>query len=230
MVKICAISDIHNKHKKIKIEPCVFVICAGDIYFQGRESEVRDFAKWFDKQPAKYLVMICGNHERDFETYWPESQDWIKEESPRTHLLMDSSVVIEGIKIYGSPVTPWFCSWAYNKARNQWEKDMHGVGLIKPYWDQIDDDTNILVTHGPPYGVLDELSYVDGTPKGQFVGCVDLMNRIKELKDLDLHIFGHIHCHGSSQVHRDGVSYYNASICDEMYLPSNPVTVIEYEK
>jgi len=98
----------------------------------------------------------------------------------------------------------------------------------------IPEDTDILVTHGPPYEILDEVFAVDGSSyrdhgmMPRYVGCVDLAARIKEVKP-DLHIFGHIHS-GHGQKHVNGVSHYNASICDEMYAPSNPITIIEYEK
>ena len=70
---------------------------------------------------------------------------------------------------------------------------------------------------------------VDGTFSGNHVGCSDLLKKVQEVKP-DIHVCGHIHVHGHSQLHRDGTSFYNVSICDEQYFPSNPITVIEYEK
>ena len=90
------------------------------------------------------------------------------------------------------------------------------------------NDTKILITHGPPYGILDQSSFADGTLRKEHLGCEDLMNRIKELKELDLHFFGHIHTPGGEQKHVDGVSFYNASICDEQYYPGNPITIVDY--
>ena len=78
-------------------------------------------------------------------------------------------------------------------------------------------DQAMMLAGSPKKGTQDALQYEQAK----------IQHRIKELKDLDLHIFGHIHCHGGSQVHRDGVSYYNASICDEMYMPTNPVRIVE---
>lgn len=235
-MKIIGMSDSHNRHNKYPSLPaCDVFIHAGDWSGQGLESETRNFAKWLNKQPAKHKIIVPGNHEKEFEYYLPLSRNWILEECPDAIILIEEQVVIDGIKFYGSPITPWFYNWAWNRARGDKSDTFYYNGkmgtrpAIKPHWDAIPDDTNVLITHGPPYGILDELHYVDGTPKGEFVGCDDLMNRIKEVKP-DLHLFGHIHYHGGQQKHVDGTSFYNISLCDETYSPTNGFTVIEYEK
>lgn len=250
MFKIVAISDTHNRHKQISVfketkynpidgedkeqEPLGgdIIIHAGDATGRGESGEIEPFIKWYGQLDFRYRIFIAGNHDFGFERD-PARYKKLCEDNG-VILLNHESIEIEGIKIFGSPWTPWFYNWAFNGARNPneqlaYSKQTKLIPLMKDLWNDIPLDTNILVTHGPPYEILDELQFVDGTPKGQFVGCVDLANKIKELKDLDLHIFGHIHCqHG--QKHIDGVSYYNVSICDEMYSPSMPVTVIDYEK
>ena len=218
-MKIVAISDTHNRHDKLVIPECDILIHAGDATGRGRESEVRKFARWYQQQEAGYLIWVPGNHEKDFEDCMPHSLQWFKEECPDGHILINNSINIEGINIYGSPVTPWFHDWAWNEYRGQ----------IANTWAKIPNNTNILITHGPPYQILDELVYADGSPRGEFVGCWSLAERIKELKDLDLHIFGHIH-NQAGQKHINGVSYYNVSICDESYYPSNPITIIDYKE
>lgn len=221
-MKIVAISDTHNRQNKLVIPECDILIHAGDWTSRGYRHEIRDFAKWLDKQvQCSEIVLIPGNHELEFENHLPASLEWFKEECPWAHLLINESIAIDGIKIYGSPITPFFCDWAWNKHRGD---------QIQPYWDAIPDDTNILITHGPPYGILDQTTYADGTIREDRLGCYQLMNRIKQLKDLDLHFFGHIHAPGGTQKHIDGVSYYNAAICDECYYPSNPITIVEYDK
>lgn len=220
MLKIVGISDTHNRHEKLLIPECDILIHAGDWTGMGFEHEVRDFAKWLNKQTqAKHIVLIPGNHELEFENALPLSMHWFKEECPTAHLLINESVTIEGIKFYGSPITPFFCDWAWNKHRGD---------VIQSYWDAIPDDTQILITHGPPYHILDQTTHADGTLRPDRLGCYQLMNRIKELKNLDLHFFGHIHACGGEQIHKDGVSFYNAAICDETYYPSNPLTIVEY--
>jgi Icc-related predicted phosphoesterase len=219
-LSIVAISDTHNRHNNLIIPHCDILIHAGDESGMGYEHEIRNFAKWFSKQPATHLIWTPGNHSVYFEDNYPLSLTWFKEECPNGVVLINSGVQIEGINIYGSPITPTFYKWAYMADRGE---------SIKKYWDMIPIDTNILITHGPPYGILDELVYVDGTPKGIFVGCQDLSNRIKDLKDLDLHFFGHIHAQANQERHINGTSYYNVAICDESYYPSNPPREVDYE-
>lgn len=218
MKTIVAISDTHNKHDNLVIPECDILIHAGDATGMGRESEIRRFAKWLNRQPAKHKIFVPGNHEVDFKDCLPHSLLWFTEECPEAHLLINESINIEGINIYGSPVTPWFLDWAWNVHR----------GEIKRYWDNIPDNTNILITHGPPHKILDETVFPDGTPNGQYVGCWSLTERINELKDLKHHIFGHIHHWGGQTVCKNGIMYHNAAICDETYYPGNAITIINY--
>jgi len=219
-MKLCVISDTHNRHRKLKIPPCDILIHCGDWTSMGYKHEVEEFAKWINKQDAGHIIVVPGNHELYFERFLPESKKWFTDHCPTAHLLIDESIEIEGIKIHGSPATPWFCDWAWNRAGE----------TIKKHWDAIPDNTNILITHGPPYSILDETTYATGEPKPGYLGCPYLLTRVKELKDLDLHFFGHIHSPGGRQKHSYGKSFYNCAVCDEIYFPSNPITVVEYEK
>lgn len=205
-IKIVAISDTHNAHDKVVIPPCDILIHAGDESFRGRKEEIEAFAAWFDKQPAKHLVWIPGNHSLGVEKHWPSSKYWLSDISPRTNILMNSDVTLEGLKIWGSPVTPWFHDWAWNVWRGE---------AIKKYWDMIPVDTSIVVTHGPPFGILDRVDNESGN-----VGCQDLMDAMLRIKP-KLHIFGHIH-EGSGMQYFMDTMYINASIMDEDYEPVNP--------
>jgi len=231
---IIAISDTHNRHKSIKElngENALggdIIIHAGDATGQGTVSEVTSFLKWYGNLDFTHRILVAGNHDWLFELNPSLVKDMCDQNG--ITLLNDSNVVINGVKIHGSPVQPWFYDWAFNRARSIEEAQYRNIKEIKPHWDMIPDDTNILITHGPPYMILDELVHVSGEPKGQFVGCVKLSERIRELKQLKHHIFGHIHYWGGQTVVKDGIMYHNASICDEMYAPTNPITVIEYEK
>jgi hypothetical protein len=118
-------------------------------------------------------------------------------------------VTIEGITFWGSPWQPWFFDWAFNLRRGP---------AIAANWSLIPDATDVLVTHGPPMGILDAI----GT---EHVGCLDLDKRVTQLRP-KVHIFGHIH-EGSGEQERDGTHYVNASICDAQYLPLNPARTID---
>jgi len=207
-IKIVAISDTHNGHNSVTIPLCDILIHAGDESYRGRKEEIEAFARWFDKQAAKHLVWIPGNHSLGVEAQWPGSKSWLSDISPRTHVLMNSDVTLEGVKIWGSPVTPWFHDWAWNEVRGQ---------AIKKYWDMIPADTSIVVTHGPPHGILDVVS--PGTLREDHVGCEDLMAALLRIKP-KVHIFGHIHEGYGRQQFMDTL-YLNASIMDEYYDPVN---------
>jgi Icc-related predicted phosphoesterase len=211
-MKVIAISDTHSKHNRLYqwLEPADMIICAGDISTRGYEHEVRNFLDWFSKLPYKYKIFIPGNHDFFFERNSALAKTMIPE---NVIYLNDSSVVIEGYKIYGSPVTPYFYNWAFNRHRGE---------QIKKHWDAIDDDTDILVTHGPVFGIHDYIyngSWQPNNPSDN-VGCVDLANRVKELKKLKIHICGHIHDqYGDTVV--DGVRYINAAFLDDNYAPAH---------
>lgn len=123
--------------------------------------------------------------------------------------LNDSSVEIEGIKIWGSPITPWFNDWAFNRDRGS---------EIKKHWDLIPDDIDILVTHGPPFGILDETVY------GKRTGCEELLLRVYQVKP-KYHIFGHIHKDYGSFT-KGEITFINASVLDDWYEMRNEAVEI----
>lgn len=218
--KIVAISDVHCKWNKIEIPECDILISAGDYSFKGEKHVVEDFHKWLNKQDAGYIISVQGNHELWVEKHFEQAKEIAEKVCPGVHFIGDGQAVdIEGIKIYGSADTPFFYNWAWNVQRGP---------NIAAKWAKIPDDTEILVTHGPPQGILDIVPYANGTPKER-VGCYDLFNRIQQLEKMKIHIFGHIH-HSHGYQYFNGKQFYNASICDEQYMPTNPITIIDYEK
>lgn len=238
MFKICAISDTHNNHNKIIIPPCDLLIHCGDWTSQGMKHEVETFAKWLDKQEqVEHIVIVPGNHELYLESHLEQGGglEWIHDHCPRAEVLIDRTIEIEGIKIHGSPVTPYFCDWAWNRMPSEFDGRMYAgkerekkVKSIKPHWDIIPEGTNVLITHGPPYDILDKTVFANGEMRPEPLGCPLLLKRIQEVKP-DLHFFGHIHFPGGTQIHKDGTSYYNCAVCDEHYYPCNPLTIVEYE-
>jgi len=213
MTKIVLISDTHNQHNKLTINPCDILIHCGDATGQGRESEIRNFAKWFDKQPAKHKLFSPGNHELYFEKYLPLSRTWFEEECPTGKILINESIEVEGIKFYLSPITPSFFNWAFMKDRGQ---------AIANHWKNIPDDTQFLITHGPPKGILDYVPFDDFN-----AGCEDLLTRILELKNLKHHAFGHLHTPGGQQVVHNDITFINCAVCNEDYYPMNKIMEIE---
>jgi Icc-related predicted phosphoesterase len=204
-MKIIAISDTHGQHHLLKNLPAGdLLIHAGDVSSRGKEIEIQDFFYWLAKQDYKYKVLIAGNHDFFFEQ---APKDQIQDMIPDDVIyLNDSGVEIEGIKIWGSPVQPWFHDWAFNRARG---------AKIQKHWDLIPSDTDILITHGPPMGILDVT-----IPANTHVGCQNLMNTILQSPP-QVHIFGHIHEAYGIEVH-DGVKYINASVLNLNYKLANP--------
>lgn len=216
---IAAMSDSHNRHDSLIIPECDLLLHAGDATGMGYEHEIRKFAQWFNKQPAKHKIFVLGNHELMFEKKLPESKQWFYDECPNGIILINEEINIEGLSIWGSPWTPWFHNWAFNAVRGE---------EIRKHWDLIPNNIDVLITHGPAHGILDIVWDVSMSYPKERVGCFDLLDAIKRTKPV-LHFCGHIHgSHG--QHHEEGTSFYNVSICDELYAPTNPVTVVDYEK
>lgn len=208
-MRFVCISDTHNKLNRLVIPDGDVLIHAGDATGRGTVQELSRFNKEIGELPHPIKIFVPGNHDLGCEET-PQIAKLIS--SNFTHYLVDESVEIDGVKIYGSPYQPEFCNWAFNLPRGE---------PLKRKWAQIPDDTNVLITHGPPYGILDQ------TPTGEKVGCHDLMNRIQELKELKMHHFGHIH-HSYGIEQKGGVTFINTSICTEEYLPTNQPIVFDY--
>ena len=194
-MKIIALSDTHKKHEYIKLEESDILLHSGD-YSSSRftmEKDFIDFIKWFEKQPAKYKIFISGNH--DFMTYENKEKALKIIKEAGLIYLEDNSIVIDGLKIHGSPWTPPFYNWAYMKEEND---------LFELYEKTIDNNIDILITHGPAYGILDKVL------RGEHVGSKALKAKIEDLKNLKLHIFGHIHESYGHEKFRD-IDFYNVS-------------------
>ena len=204
-MKFVAIADTHGKHKDLTIPSGDMLIHAGDISMKGDEDEIIDFLNWFDEQNFKHKILIAGNHDFYFET---ESQEQIEELLPKNiTYLKDSSTTINEFKIWGSPITPWFFNWAFNRHRGE---------QINRHWDLIPPDTDILITHGPIFRTLDKNS------EGQHVGCKDLFNKVQEIRP-KVHICGHIH-ESYDTADKMGIKFINASVVNKNYeLTNSPI-------
>jgi len=208
-IKIVALSDTHSLHSQVKIPECDILIHAGDFTGNGSMTHQQNFIDWLYDQPAKRKVVVAGNHDLFAEKYYDITKAMFAHK--QITYLENQVTVIEGIKIYGSPMTPTFMNWAFMEERDK----------IHKYWDEIPDDTDIVVTHGPAYGILDMTYTLAGFPRDS-VGCVALNKRLVDIKP-KYHIFGHIHSgYGIEKI--DETTYINCSVCDEQYgAVNNPV-------
>lgn len=198
MLKFVAISDTHGRHRNLVLPKGDVIIHGGDITYKGEEAEVADFLNWFAKLPYKYKVFTAGNHDFFFEKAKP---DYIRSLIPEgVTYLNDSGIQIEGCTIWGSAITPWFFNWAFNRRRGH---------DINKHWKLIPPDTQILITHGPAFGILDAVD------NGKHVGCVDLLKTVKVIKP-KVHITGHIH-EAYGRVKMGETLFINASVLNEAY-------------
>lgn len=222
MKKIICISDTHGKHRSIKhIPEGDILIHAGDLSPKGEQSVVEEFINWFRFQPHPHKILIAGNHDRTFDPKyyyeWSEPEDtpakpvWLQDLlaslPANIHYLENNSVEIDGLKFWGSPITPNFGShyWAFNADRGP---------VIDTYWQSIPEDTDVIITHGPAEGKL------DWTLRGGYgVGCHELKRRIDWIRP-KLHVCGHIH-ESYGTIEYGETIFVNASIMNVHYEPVN---------
>ncbi|MGH9941515.1 MAG: metallophosphatase domain-containing protein [Pyrinomonadaceae bacterium] len=201
MLRIVCLSDTHSMHDQIAVPDGDLLIHAGDATFVGDLDEIVSFNHWLGTLPHRHKFIIAGNHDWLFQTDPHLARSLVT----NAVYVQDNFVECEGLKIYGSPWQPWFMDWAFNLPRGR---------ALEEKWALIPAGTDVLVTHGPPYGILDEV------PRGERVGCEALAEAVGRVHPL-LHVFGHIH-HSYGRRELNGVTYANAAICDEAYRPVNP--------
>ena len=223
-MKITLISDTHTKHRycEADLPGGDLLIHAGDFMNSGyHKDDVIEFLEWFSSiKGYDKKIFIAGNHDRIIENDPTWSLLTIADYSNIIYLQDEDFALYDmdedsSIRIYGSPWQPEFCDWAFNLPRNGEE--------MKGRWDSIPEDTDILITHGPPFGYLD-------IPGGQSirVGCEMLRYRVDEIKP-KIHVFGHIH--GSSGYYFNGQTHFiNASILNEQYDYTNLPVSFEWDK
>ncbi|MCB9235695.1 MAG: metallophosphatase domain-containing protein [Bacteroidia bacterium] len=197
-MKIVFISDTHGKHKDLQLPDGDVLVHAGDLSPRGSARDLQEFFHWFETRPHAHKICIAGNH------------DFLAEDNPEMFAklvpdnviyLNDSGCEIEGVKFWGSPITPWFYDWAFNRKRGE---------EIARYWSLIPEDTDVLITHGPPYGILDK------TARGDLAGCEELLRRVEEVQP-KIHVFGHIH-EARGAVKKGKTQFVNASVLNLMYM------------
>lgn len=219
-MRLVCLSDTHGLHARLSVPDGDVLVHAGDASMQGGEDELRRFADWLRGLPHRRKVVVAGNH------------DWLCERQPGRaaeifaglDYLLDSGVEIDGRRFWGSPWQPWFLSWAFNLPRGE---------ALQAKWDLIPPGTDVLVTHGPPSGLLDEVETLAARVLNSLaahdghVGCRDLRTAVEALAPR-VHVFGHIH-EGYGQLRAGGTLYVNASNCDRRYRPVNAPVVVDLE-
>jgi Icc-related predicted phosphoesterase len=231
-MKIWCISDTHMKHGFLDVPDRIdMVIHAGDCgtvkdNYQS-EQVIKNFLMWFNSLThIKYKVMIAGNHDLALESGFIKKSD-----IPESIIYLEHETKeIGGLKIFGSPYTPSFGhGWAYNVKRNK----------LDAYWTEIQEGTDIIITHGPPLGILDHTesgtsigSNSEGATAVYSCGDKSLLNHIKRVQP-KIHVYGHIHpetrCNNYAIIQLGDLKtrFINAAIVDLDYNIHNNGHIIE---
>lgn len=222
-MKIVAISDTHMWGMPLVDLPEGDVLVhAGDATYRGTLAEFNQFKNELVKhlkdnrykKGYKHIVFVPGNHDWGFEKQELLFRELFSEYS-NVHILINEDVVIDGVKFWGSPVCPPFGRWAFYQSEKRRED----------LWSYISEDTDVLITHGPPKGILDEVSSCWDLREVEHAGCDPLFKRVTALKP-KIHIFGHVH-EGYGSIKIGKTQFINASIMDERYQSNNEPIVIE---
>jgi predicted phosphodiesterase len=202
-MRIVLISDTHGLHRQLEVPPGDLLIHAGDFTLNSKPpSIVSDFNAWLASLPHRHKIVIPGNHEFVLEE--PRNRGAITNAT----LLIDSGVEVEGIRIWGSPVTPLY-GGAFGKSRPEDRKR---------HWASIPEGLDILITHGPPFAILDH-----GGSAERREGCPQLLEAV--FRTLPPVHVGHIHAgYGTLRTH--DTLFVNASLLgDDGSLGRKPLVV-----
>ncbi|MDE6552291.1 MAG: metallophosphatase domain-containing protein [Muribaculaceae bacterium] len=196
-MKILHLSDTHGCHHRLRGLPEADVLVhSGDFTMTGTESEALDFLNWFCDQPYPHKIFICGNHD---DCLYDSNIDGLDD---NVHYLRNSGVEIGGVKFYGVPMFMDDC--AYGRQNRNYAK--------------IPGDTDVLISHSPAYGILDD----DGKVR---YGSEELLERIMAVRP-KYHLFGHVHSrHGILTI--DGTVYSNGAVMNDDYTQLNKPNIIE---
>jgi len=215
-VRVAAVADLHGLLPDVP--PCDLLLLAGDlcpahdhgVRFQARWLDT-EFRAWLEAVPAGAIAGIAGNHDFVFE----QAPELVPDDLPWTYL-QDSAATVAGLRVWGSPWTPWFHDWAFNAPRDH----ARGEAFLADRYATVPDTTDVLLLHGPPRGHGGLTAY--GVEAGA-QAALDLIDRVKPR----LCAYGHIH-EGRGAYDRDGTALVNVSAVDVAYAPyPDPVVLLE---
>lgn len=206
ILKVVCTSDTHGLHRGLDIPDGDIFLYAGDFSMLGELKVLADFNEWLGQLPHKHKIMIAGNHDRCFEN---KNKDVARKILTNVTYLENSGCEVDGINIWGSPITSTLSFWAFAYTR---EVDRF------PIWDKMPENLDILLTHTPPKNILDFTTSCEHVGDG-------LLNSYIAKNKPKYNIFGHIH---ESYGYKEGsfTKFYNVSAVNEVYLLQNPPVVI----
>ncbi|KAG9406145.1 hypothetical protein AC1031_002480 [Aphanomyces cochlioides] len=227
-IRFVCISDTHGKHAQLALPPGDVLIHAGDFSRRGTLDEIQSFNEWLGTLPYRCKIVIAGNHElafdeKEYPNYWKTWHTSFQDPAQAKKLLTNceylehASTEVDGVKIFGSPYTMPIAGrdMAFNVPRGE---------AAAALWKTVPADTDILVTHGPPLGILDKVMH-----NGSHVGDEDLLKQILTRIRPKVHIFGHIH-EGYGKTVVGTTTFFNAAIMTYLRQPSNTPWVVDLPK
>jgi Icc-related predicted phosphoesterase len=191
-MRIVALSDTHGRHERVDVPDGDVLLYGGDFGHLHSLDGVRRLNDWLNGLAHPHKFVVAGN----CDAIWESRREEAEEVLSAAEYLQDTLVVVDGVRIWGSPWQPVFLDMAFNVER--------GEPLARK-WEAMPDDIDVLVTHGPPRGILDR------TSRGQTVGDRALMERVEQVRP-QLHVFGHVH-ESSGVLSRNGTTFANVA-CD----------------
>lgn len=206
-MRLVCLSDTHMKHDQVTVPDGDVLIHAGDLATFGGVAQIEQAAGWLRSLPHETKIVIAGNHDRVLQSYPKHAESLLE----GLTYLFDSSVQVGEFLFYGSPWQPEFQSWAFNLPRGE---------KLREKWDLIPDETDVLITHGPPYGFGDRTYMI-----GEHQGCAELLEAVGRVQPR-LHIFGHIH-EGYGMYNYGETLMINASVANHRYQIVNEPVVID---
>lgn len=208
-MRLICISDTHGQHRALNLPSGDILIHAGDFTRKGTDDEIQDFNDWLGSLPFVHKIVIAGNHDFMFETHPEQAQALL------THAvyLEDSGIHIQGINFWGSPVSPRFFDWAFNRERGD---------EIHAHWKKIPRETHVLMTHTPPYGFLDKIW------TGRHVGCEALLQELQQRIKPQLLVCGHIH-ENAGCVQAGETLVLNAASLNRRYQPTQSIWCVDLD-
>jgi len=207
-MKITCISDTHSLHNTLSLPGGDVLVHAGDLSRWHQPQDIDACLTWMSQQDYRHKIAIPGNH--DIDLLPSKLLKYYQEKFTGIHILVDRQIVLDGVNFYGSSWVPRHKDWAWKK----WSFALDHKEDLDEVWAKIPDDVQVLITHSPA-NLLDEDEY--NTKRG----CTQLEERLKYLKNLRCHLFGHIHDgYGISQ----GVyTSVNAAMLDKNWKMKPPI-------
>jgi len=209
-LRIVCIGDTHGLHRNLDLPAGDILIHAGDFLVDGRSVEQLDnFDDWLRSLSFRYKLVIAGNH----DTLFDKNPKVARKHLTHAIYLQDSGVRLEGLNFWGSPVNSVLGDeWAFSRER---------LIKLRKHWNLIPDDTDVLITHEPPYGILDKTHVL-----GKHMGCLYLTGALLRVKPR-LHVFGHIHGGYGRESAWGRTILVNCAVINNERKLTNPPTVVE---